>query len=165
MLTESPDILTPLLINLNNKMETVNTNEKGLIEQQKLETLIKQVEVYQTKKASLEKELEDVRRFENIYAKELKSIQTKLHKTADGKVIHLSNMEDSHLINTAKMFYAKFGEKRTSPTMKYVDEIKRRGLVDTYLVATKQKQKLTAEEIEQLESVEDEFTPYDDMDW
>ncbi|RTL06175.1 hypothetical protein EKK58_06045 [Candidatus Dependentiae bacterium] len=116
------------------------------------ENLHKQVQIYATEKNNLIKKLKEIERFENIYRKELRVISNQFHTTKDGVVIHLSEMKEDHLLNTARMFYNKFGENRNSPTMKYIEEIKRRNLIDKYLVLTNQKKKLTEEEESEIDT-------------
>jgi hypothetical protein len=95
--------------------------------------IVKQVTSYMAQKAELQKQVDQLNRFENLYYNEIKSLKNRFHTTAAGATIFLGDMEEDHLLNTAVLFSKKFGEQRNSPAQKYLNEIKSRGIMQKYL--------------------------------
>ena len=113
-------------------------------------------------KKKVEAELEKLNRLENFYKSELNEIRNQFHTTRDGKVIHLSQMEASHLMNTAAMLenalVGPYG-KKNNKVNKYTNEIKKRGLATEYFALLDARKVKTAHEadFDDLNEVEDEY--------
>lgn len=81
----------------------------------------------------LAKSLKKLKQISSIYSDEVSEARKNLHVTKAGDVMFIPDMEDSHLINTVKYLF-KIGIKlNSSMAKKYVNELKKRGLVSEVL--------------------------------
>lgn len=81
-------------------------------------------------KVQITKAVKQMSKLEDIYYDEVKEQEEKLHVTKDGNAMFVTEMEDSHLVNTVK-FLVKMGAKlKSGKVKKYMEEIKKRGLVN-----------------------------------
>lgn len=120
------------------------------------EELIATATTFFQAKKKVEQELLKLDRIEQFYKKELNELRNQYHTTKDGKVLHLSQMENSHLMNTAALMEGKFG--RRGVVNKYTNEIKKRGLVNEYFALLDSKNILVADEPDEEEDIwEDGF--------
>ena len=74
----------------------------------------------------LEKRIE---KFESIYDEEIEELKSEIHVSKSGDIYFISEMEDSHLINTVNLLLENKTLK-SKIVKKYLKEIKKRGLVE-----------------------------------
>lgn len=89
-----------------------------------------------SKKQELEKELEKVNNYVRIYKKEIKQIESVMHRTKTGDLMLVSEMEESHLLNTINFMVKRGFRIDDKQLQKYIDEVKKRNLVDKVIEMT-----------------------------
>jgi hypothetical protein len=76
-----------------------------------------------------------IKKLEAIYASELKAAQDQIHRMGTWGIIMIHDMEDSHLLNTIKLYLRQNrGEYRAIPTQ-YIEEAKRRDGIIEQIIA------------------------------
>jgi hypothetical protein len=80
--------------------------------------------------AKLNKELKQIKKFSAVYSDEISEQKANMHITKDGSIMFIPDMENSHLINTVKMFIRNGFNLSSRKIKKYIDEVKKRGLVN-----------------------------------
>jgi len=98
-------------------MTLTTTQDQTLLDT--LMTLIK-------RKQAHDKEWRDLDKLYSIYRKELREMEWLMHKTADGTIVIVSNMDDDHLFNTIKLILNRNHWDFSSIPDKYLQEAKRR---------------------------------------
>lgn len=81
------------------------------------------------KKIEMTRILKRMNKIEDIYGDEVSEQENKLHITKQGNAMFVSDMEDSHLINTVKILLKKGANHSSGRVRKYMEEIKKRNLV------------------------------------
>lgn len=85
-------------------------------------------------------------RFEDIYDDEIKELKEEIHVSKDGNIYFISEMEDSHLINTVNLLIEKGVKLKNRNMKKYIKEVKKRGLID--LINSEKVEEKTFEDFE-----------------
>ncbi len=78
------------------------------------------------RKQAHDREWRDLEKLYSIYKKELREMEWLMHKTADGTIIIVSNMDDDHLFNTIRLILNRNHWDFDSIPDKYISEAKRR---------------------------------------
>jgi hypothetical protein len=69
-------------------------------------------------------------RFEDIYEDEIKELKKEIHISKNGDIYFISEMEDSHLVNTVNLLIENGIRLKNKNMKKYLNEVKNRGLID-----------------------------------
>lgn len=112
-----------------------------------------------SKKEELEKELKKIDNYLRIYKKEIKQMENIMHRTKTGDLMLVSEMENDHLLNTINFMLKRGFRIDDKSIQKYIDEVKKRNLVDKVLEMT------TETENKLLIETEHDFIDNEDMDF
>ncbi len=82
-----------------------------------------------TAKGALEKALKEVKMLESIYSDEMREYKNAMHITRAGEIIFIEDMDNEHLLNTVKLFIRGGMSYKNAGLKKYINEVKKRGLV------------------------------------